>query len=280
MRFEILNHGSCVNIGKVIGQFRDFQNEECKLPCFFMHIYDADSEISSKLTVNKKVDEYVFYEKSSNGYWVSFGSSFVNLSEDLKTISIYLANTVRADGFFECNYLTMIAYKYILISNNAFMFHSAAVAYEDEGILFCGNSGAGKSTQANMWEKYLKAKPLNYDKPCVLKEGDNYIVHGSPWSGKECLKLNDRKPIKAVVFVKQSKENRAYRLSPAQAFSYMYLNNYVFPLSEEFERKYISVIKDAAENIPVYILECDMSENAVKVLYEEIFEKEYKSLLR
>ena len=81
--------------------------------------------------------------------------------------------------------------------------------------------------------------------------------------------------MKCIVFVEQAPENRIIRLSEAEAFSLLYLNNYVYPFSNELEEQYINVINYVSCAVPVYRLYCDVSEQAVKALYEELYGEEY-----
>lgn len=116
---------------------------------------------------------------------------------------------------------------------------------------------------------------LNADKPCLLCRGDQIIVHGTPWSGKEDVYVNSYVPVRCIAFVEQASENRVERLSDAETFSLLYLNNYIYPLTDELEDQYVNVIEHISCSVPVYRLHCDKSEQAVKVLYEEVYGEEY-----
>lgn len=50
-----------------------------------------------------------------------------------------------------------------LLQRGIFTLHSAAVQTRFGAILFCGRSGIGKSTQANLWKEYENALILNGD---------------------------------------------------------------------------------------------------------------------
>ncbi|MBQ8078261.1 MAG: PqqD family protein, partial [Eubacterium sp.] len=71
-------------------------------------------------------------------------------------------------------------------------------------------------------------------------------------------------------------ENSVRRLTPEEAMSHIFLHNYVYPLTKDIESQYLAAIQATAEKIPVYELSCDISENAVEVLYNELFENTYK----
>ncbi len=258
-------------------QFTAFQEEYGKLPSFFINVVNADdgSVNFKKLLLNKKIGNYGYYiSVSENDYWISFFDYFLHFkTADVSQVDLYV-NDVMMSREFKISYLLMQAYTYRLVNCNAMMIHSAVAIHNNQGILFCGVSGAGKSTQANLWKKYLNAWILNYDKPCIVKDGNNFIVHGSPWSGKENVFINDYVPIRAIVFVIQSKENKVARITPAKSFANLFLHNYIYPLSSEYEKKYSNIIEDISQSVDAYELYCDISEKAVKTLHKQLFPDE------
>lgn len=252
-------------------QFDSFINEESKLPFFSISLYDISCLNSKRLKLVRTINKFSYYECDSDGYYFSCLKSYALLSKDYRHVSIYVGSTDDEGIYMEINYLLMFAYRYTLIRNKCLMIHASAVVHNDSTILFCGQSGAGKSTQANLWKKYRGSWVLNYDKPCLLPSEDGYIVHGSPWSGKERAIINDYAPLEAIVFLVQDKKNSLLKLPGAYAFSKMYMNNYLYPIADDIEKENISVIKEIALNAPVYELHCDISENAVEILYQELF---------
>jgi len=257
---------------ELAGQFEPFCNNEGKLPSFSLCLKKMPPEGFRDLVPAKTLSDYTFFEKTGQGYWVAFCGCYLCLSDDFRHADVYLAEHCRTDGTYEASNLLMQGYMYRLVTQGDFMIHSAAVMYEDDAILFCGLSGAGKSTQANLWKTYLHASVLNYDKPCIIREGEHVYAHGSPWSGKEALVRNEYQPLKAIVYVVQAKENRVRRLSSAEAFGHIFLHNYVYPFSDEIETCYIAAIKNTVDSIPVYELQCDISENAVAVLFNTLYD--------
>lgn len=257
------------------GQFAPFLKEDGKLPSFSVCIYPLTDNDIADLTVKDTIGDYTYYTDSENAFRLSFCGCYAKLGADYESADVYMSDNVRDDGSYEASYLLMQAYMYRLVATGNFMIHSAAAVYKDNGILFCGLSGAGKSTQANLWKEHLHCSILNYDKPCVINDGGTIYAHGSPWSGKEKLIKNEYVPLRAIVYVVQSEKNSVRKLSPAEAMSHIFLHNYVYPLTEEIEKQYLAAIQAVAEKVPVYELLCDISENAVETLYNEIFDNTY-----
>lgn len=164
----------------------------------------------------------------------------------------------------------MQAYRYTLLNAGALLMHSACVVHDGGAVMFCGVPGAGKSTQARLWESVLGAEALNNDQPAVLWDGETAIAHGTPWSGKEPLYKNEGYPISAIVFVEKSPTDHVERLRPAEAFSLLYLNNYTVPVREGIEEAYSAAVEKLAQSVPVYRQYCTMTETAPRTMLREL----------
>ena len=78
--------------------------------------------------------------------------------------------------------------------------HASAVEYEGEAVIFTAPSGSGKTTQAELWNRYLKARILNGDKVFISREEDGFYAYGSPWAGSSPYRENHGAPMRAVTF--------------------------------------------------------------------------------
>lgn len=256
------------------GRLDLFFKQESRLPSFSVTFY-SDFDLDLKMCSFKKkkiVGDFSYAQFSSKeGYMFSFCKSYAILNADFSHADVYLSGNDKKTCEYEASYLLMQAYMFRLVINDNFMIHSAVAVYDNYGILFCGASGAGKSTQANLWKNCLGAWILNYDKPCVINDHNKYFVHGSPWSGKEAVYKNKCVPIKAIVFVNKSQEIMIKKLTIAEAYSKLFLHNYIFPLNEQIELKYMDIISKLSQSIPIYDLYCDISRNSVFILHNELF---------
>jgi hypothetical protein len=120
----------------------------------------------------------------------------------------------------------------------------------------------------------LNARAINLDQPCILFKDDKVLASGSPWSGKEDCYKSDVVPLKAIFFVEQAKENKVEKLSRAESFSLLFLNNFLIPTSKDMEEKHKKAVERLILNVPVYRLKCDISEEAVLTAYNAAFNKE------
>ena len=59
-------------------------------------------------------------------------------------------------------------------------FHAAQITYQETGILFAGPSGAGKTTQAKLWERFRNARIICNDRTLLRKQDGNWYSYGYP----------------------------------------------------------------------------------------------------
>lgn len=160
------------------------------------------------------------------------------------------------------------------------LIHGAAVAYRNRGYLFAAPSGTGKSTHIFLWRKFLgdNVKIINGDKPVLSFRNENEIlICGSPWAGKEGWQKNRMAPLEGICILKRGTSNRIMRISGKKAVEGL-LRQIYLPRDTKAAEKTLEFLNRLLDRIPVYSLECDMSEQAVKASFEEmtesVFEKE------
>ena len=151
-----------------------------------------------------------------------------------------------------------------------FVFHGAAIEYNGDAYLFTAPSGTGKTTHINLWRQYLgdKVGIINGDKP-IIKVADNPIVYGTPWAGKEGYQQNTSAPLKAICILKQAKINNIVRLKKSEAVNHLMKQVYL-PHNPVSLSATLSLLGKMIETTPVYMLECDISETAFEISYNQI----------
>ena len=280
--FKINYEGlSADSVRELAIRFDEFQHGTV-LPSWVIRFHSfIDEETDLSIQILGEVKGIRFYKDSDFFYIYKYYNEYligIRLDNDFSTIDVYCGrNDISGEQVDRICELIKEGYRYRSVISKCMMIHASSVIYRNEGILFFGYSGAGKSTQASLWEKYRNAVVLNYDQNCIVPIEDKYYVSGTPWGGKEKLYYNNHVPIRAIVYVQKSLcGNSIVRLDKSNAFSVFVLHNYLFALSSEVEDTYYDVIIDIVEVIPIYILYCMNNEEAVDVLYEELYCSDYK----
>lgn len=179
------------------------------------------------------------------------------------------------------NVMQAINIEQLLNKKNAFILHSSFIKWNNKGILFSAPSGTGKSTQADLWEKYEDAEIINGDKAGVRKIDDKWMAYWLPFAGSSAIFKNKKAEIDCIIVLKQGKENKLTKLSPREAFIKIYKETTLHLWDEDFQNNIINMISDLVQNIPVYQYECLPDKSAVDFLKQQIMkddniEKIYK----
>jgi hypothetical protein len=91
-----------------------------------------------------------------------------------------------------------------------------------DAFLFAGQSGAGKTTMARLWEKERGATILSDDRIILRRDKDRVWMYGTPWHGEAELASPSRAPLKAVYFLRHGFENGLRTRSGAQAAAQLF----------------------------------------------------------
>ena len=156
----------------------------------------------------------------------------------------------------------------ILLYDGIFV-HSSVVALDNQGYMFLGKSGAGKSTHAMLWEKYFhgRAEIINGDKPIIRIINNEIYAYGNPWGGKEGKHINKRVRVRCGCFVVQSDVNRIRKLNSNECFKLM-INQVTIRANPQLRIKFFELLNKFLSSVSFYVLECDISEEAVLTAYD------------
>lgn len=168
------------------------------------------------------------------------------------------------------NLLEIINLEQVLNKFNAFILHSSFINWENKGILFSAQSGTGKSTQADLWNKYENAEIINGDKAGIRKIDDKWTAYGLPIAGTSGIYKNKKAEISHIIVLKQGKENKLTKLSPREAFIKLYSETLVHTWDKEFQENIINMITDVVQNVRIYQYECLPDKSAVEFLKKQV----------
>ncbi|MDO4621464.1 MAG: hypothetical protein Q4B22_00770 [Eubacteriales bacterium] len=266
-------------------RFADFEEENNREADFIVHWTLVD------VIDDRPSEEYKIFENQPSQYYLT-GSTLMkyervnvgrepyfclqtNLRAEEGTGPVQLLcrgigteiNLESALGLFTHMELTMI-----LNLKRAFIMHSACICKGNRAILFSGRSGAGKSTQAELWEKLQGWTIINGDRTGVRRIAGDWKAYGLPYAGTSGIYRNDSASIQAIVFLEQAKECRIRRLDVTEAFKRMLSETFVYSWIRELQERILQELITLAGDIPVYLLACTPDEQAVQCLKEKMKE--------
>lgn len=171
-------------------------------------------------------------------------------------------------------FIAMLSLEKHMIQEGAMVLHSAYMCYENSAILFSAPSEVGKSTQASLWEKYRGTRTINGDRSLLIREKDGWYAYGWPVCGSSEICNNETYPIRAIVMLKQAKTNCAYLLKGFQAVREIMEQITINSWDSNFQIQVMDNLEQLIEEVPVYRLECDISEQAVECLEQMLAMRE------
>jgi len=232
---------------------------------------DIDYEIKVSFTsdLNKyQHQNFEIFSKTTDGRI----QSGIMISDSLYHVYI-LKDVFQDEANIEYVYMG-VAFLKIALKEKMFPLHASTILYKNEAIAFSGPSKTGKSTHTSLWEKYIKNSiKLNDDKTMLTMDDHHVYAHGIPFSGAKSINLNKEVKLKAIVFLKQAKENKIYKVKPELATIELAKNIYQ-PSNVDQWQTIFTQIEKIINQIPIYTLACDISEEAVNKAYQAIYKGE------
>ena len=159
-----------------------------------------------------------------------------------------------------------------LLSNNGFVLHSSAVAYDGDAYLFSAASGTGKSTHTGFWQKVFgedKAVIINDDKPAIRDIGGVYHACGTAFSGKSPTSTDVQVPVKALCFIYRSEDDEIRKLDPSEALELIFEQT-LWKGSGAFVVMVMSVLDDFLKKVPCYSVGVTYSEDSARFVYNAL----------
>ena len=180
------------------------------------------------------------------------------------------------DGSFPAEYLESLAlYRKIcglLLPLDVVLFHCSALEMDGAAYLFTAPSGTGKSTHAALWRRTFggRVKMINDDKPLLRREADgSWRVFGTPYGGKDNLQNNISQTVRDIVLLEQGREDRITPMAARDAYPRLLAQTYHDVQDSQALLRTMDLVGELAQ-LPVFRLECTISEQAVQVAYDAL----------
>ena len=166
--------------------------------------------------------------------------------------------------------LNCLMMEHLIALNDGFIFHTSFIEYNNKAILFTAPSGTGKSTQADLWNKYKNAEIINGDR-CAIRVIDGKVfAEGIPFAGSSQYCKKRTLEIAAVVYLRQAKVTTIKRLKGIEAFKKIWEGISVNTWDKADMEKVSGAAAKLISCVPVYLLSCTPDESAVLTLLKEI----------
>ena len=197
---------------------------------------------------------------------------FRNCSEimfvDREWKSLYVLPPIQRDNI---NVFLLEAFYVHAVYKQIIQIHSSLIEIENSALMFLGPSGIGKTTQAELWNKYRNARIINGDIVFVQETPDAFLGWGTPWHGSSPYCENTSVPVKALIVLKQAQENSIRELTGFEKVTAV-SNNVFYPRWLEGGMELcLETLNHLLSALPVYELSCRPDEEAVRLTEEAVF---------
>ena len=183
--------------------------------------------------------------------------------------------TQNAESEFSRHYIeTLVVLRKIselLPKHQRFLFHGASISYDDKAYLFTAPSGTGKSTHIRLWRKLLgnDVNIVNGDKPFISLQNNEPYIYGTPWAGKERWQRNCSFPLGGICFIQRGLKNNIRSITPEEALP-LILKQVYLPQDPQSLDCTLQLLDTLMNGTPLYLLSCDISEEAVRCSFEAL----------
>lgn len=179
------------------------------------------------------------------------------LSRNFNSGKIFFINLGRVWRIEEAvdSFLKIFFVHYLVRYKIGVLIHAVGISYENQGYLFSGRSGAGKSTTARIWSNFGNAKILNDDRVIIKKEKRNFFIYSTPWHGDYADYLGtpiEKTRLKNVFFIYHNMINKAIRLNRRDSLNF-FLQNLFFPFWSKNSLNFVTTFAAGiSSDLPVY----------------------------
>ena len=230
-------------------------------------IADLIVEYTAKYDELKRLSEQFVYSGE--------GKTDITLSVTDKQLENMLSRSVEGTTICGIENLAMSSeFNRAAIKYGVMLVHSSALIYNNGAYLFSADSGVGKSTHTKLWLKAFgdKVHIMNDDKPVVRLYDDHAQAYGTPFDGGSGIALNERYPLKAIIFVERGEENSVRIPDNKEIIQKLYFQT-ARMVNRETAEKMLVNMERLLHLTKFYILTCNMDISAAYTAYNSIIEK-------
>lgn len=94
-----------------------------------------------------------------------------------------------------------------LAQGKGVIIHGCGIKQDKRGIIFVGESGAGKTTMAKIWDQGSDVEVLSDDRTIVRKRDGHFWIYGTPWHGEGKFGSPGSAKLDQIFFIKHASEN-------------------------------------------------------------------------
>ena len=168
--------------------------------------------------------DYQTCNDSSLAVYCQNGKALIGLKQTgSNNVTVFVRNAMESYIRIGIQYGLMLA-----LHQECIGLHGVTLLCGNEIIILSAPSGTGKTTLANLLEKYCDAITINGDFALLHPIGNRVIFEPTPFCGSSGRSLNHRFQVNRLVFLEQAKENHWHESYGREAINH-FMNNCFLP---------------------------------------------------
>jgi hypothetical protein len=136
----------------------------------------------------------------------------------------------------------------------------------EQGWLFVGKSGAGKSTIANLWRGCPGAEVLSDDRVILRPTENGFRIYGTPWHGDARVSSRSSASLSNIYLLAHGENNRTVPASSAEAIEALLLNCFAPYYDKEGMEWTLELLSHLTARVPVHRFEFLPDRTAIEQL--------------
>ena len=162
-----------------------------------------------------------------------------------------------------------------LLTEKCCIFHAVSFYWKNKAWLITGKSGIGKTTQYMNWTHLYpnEITMISGDMPLLDFREDKICVHPSPWNGKEGIKSTISAELGGIVILNQADYNTIEQAEMFDSIPILYHQFPIIPRKEKDIHLIAGMVQRTIEEIPIWILSNDGSEDSTRMLRETLLKQ-------
>lgn len=186
--------------------------------------------------------------------------------------AIYLDDTLVSEKNISLIETTpfLMCFMIMLLRFNGVILHSSGVSFDDKGFIFCGKSGAGKTTISNLFIQSGYATLLT-DEALIIRKHDNSIkIFGSPWKGSgDNIYCNSSSSLHHIYFISHGKTNSCTEVDKCKAISILMKQAFPYFWDRTLMLRSFSLMTEITNSIPCSSLHFLPNKTIVRFIMEK-----------
>jgi hypothetical protein len=165
--------------------------------------------------------------------------------------------------------LDELLFQHHLARHGGMEVHAVGVAWKGRAFLFCGQSGAGKTTTARLWRRHRPAAVvLSDDRMIVRPRGGRLWAFGTPWHGSGRFASPRGLPLGGIYFLARGRRSVVTPLAAPSAAAELFARSFPPPWEAAGIAQVLDLCARVAAEVPCARLRFRPDLSAVKAVLE------------